>query len=72
MARKYQWQPKRNHPYLALQWDRAFDGAEMLDAIVADAVLARLQWDRAFDGAEMSHYNGESFSGNIASMGPRL
>ena len=37
-----------------LQWDRAFDGAEIVvggDAWVAGCEM--LQWDRAFDGAEI-------------------
>ena len=36
-----------------LQWDRAFDGAEMRASKALWGFLPLLQWDRAFDGAEI-------------------
>ena len=36
-----------------LQWDRAFDGAEIWRLTGSELKGNMLQWDRAFDGAEM-------------------
>ena len=58
---------------MKLQWDRAFDGAEIGSAEWLDARLGLLlQWDRAFDGAEIILRLKRNAPELYASMGPRL
>jgi len=58
---------------LALQWGRAFVGAEIGDVFGdPNIVLETLQWGRAFVGAEIGILRGPKVSSFPASMGPRL
>ena len=72
MARKFSAVPGPEYGMTGLQWDRAFDGAEISPQLVAAGGIIVLQWDRAFDGAEIHRNSNRTTRSHYASMGPRL